>query len=77
MTKNHGFCFLWSSKMIDRGILLFCLVTIVAFMIWFYLLIRIFKGFVFSKIYLSPSPLLYYLGFCILTIYLLFVILLK
>jgi len=75
MTKNHGFIYGVVRMMIDRGILLFWLIIINVVVIWFYLLVRIFKGLIFNEKLLSPYPLLYYLGFCILTIYLLFVIL--
>jgi len=61
--------------MIDRGILLVWLITINVVVIWFYLLVRIFKGSIFNENLLYPHPLYYYLGFSILTIYLLFVIL--
>lgn len=62
-------------RMIDRGILLFWLTIINAVVIWFYLLVRIFKGVIFNENLLYPHPLYYYLCFSILTIYLLFVIL--
>jgi len=61
--------------MIDRGILLVWLITINVVVIWFYLLVRIFKGSIFNENLLYQHPLYYYLGFSILTIYLLFVIL--